>query len=538
MENPNNDIASILRIPPQFRLSLHIESLKKLTKDVEFFSKISAEQNSNDVHSECCKVMTLEEYSTEDIIFHFGDKGEKFYIILSGSVSVKIPARKRILVSKHAANKLENLLNSSESESSIDEDSQGAVENNYQKRLGQIKINVNEVINSIKVNNAEVSGEKNIILSNEEKNLLNLFKLKVKEEQRILLNCVKNSDKEVIELEFEDFNEVGILTSGSSFGELALISERPRSATIQAREKSSFLVLSKSNFTKILGGIAEKRLSVLVKFLQQINFFSSRSKSYLIKLAYFFQVKRYKKGQYIYREGENTDGVYFIRDGEVTIEKKRIVTAQSKPVLGSNGHGLILTIPKRIKNFVNVKIVIKGKFEAFGGFDVVQNRDFRSFSCICSSATCDLLYISKANFLARVNGLDNIRENLIEEQARITNRYDDLREKSKSISEGLMRSTTPLTQERSESRLNEVEKFIKACLSSKRHLPKLNKSPDSTYLRKLTRNEVDEAVNGRSGIMKKYGGKGKILYSSIGKSVPKQRIFSLYNIKTHRGTLE
>lgn len=538
MENPKNDIASILRIPSQFRSSVHIEYLKKLTKDVEFFAKISIEQNSSDIHTECCKVMNLEEYNCDDIIFNIGDKGEKFYIILSGSASVKVPAKKKILVSKQAINKLENFLNSSNSDSSFSEEAEKSFEISKTKRHSRIKINVNDLINSMKINTKEAVGEKNIILSNEEKNLLALFKQKVKEEQKILLNCIKHSEKETLEIEFEDLNEVGILNAGSSFGELALISERPRSATIQAREKCSFLVLNKSSFTKILGGIAEKRLSGLVKFLQKLNFFSSRSKSYLIKLAYFFQVKRFKKGHIVYREGESVDGVYFIKDGEVTIEKRKMVTNKEKPVFGSAPHGFLVSVPKRIKNYVDVKIVIKERFEAFGGFDVIQNKESRSFSCICSSSACEVLYISKQNFLTRVTGLDHIRENLIEEQSRILNRFDDLREKSKSIGEQMRRSHTPISQERSESRMSDIGKFIKGCLSSNRRIPQLNKSPGSTYLRKLTKNEVDQAVNGRSGIMKKYGGKGKILYSSIGKSVAKHRISSIYSIKTYRGTIE
>ena len=544
MENPKNNIASILRIPSPFRTTVHIDCLKKLTKDVEFFAKISIEQNSSDVHTECCKVMTLEEYNGDDIIFNIGDKGEKFYIILSGSVSAKIPAKKKVFVSKQAANKLENYLDNSSSKSSLSQEEgenpveQEEKEEGKSKRQARIQINVNDLINSMKVNTNEAVGERNIILSNEERNLLALFKLKVKEEQRILLNCIRHSEKETLELEFEDLVEIGILNAGSSFGELALISERPRSATIQAREKCSFLVLNKSSFTNILGGIAEKRLSGLVKFLQKLNFFSSRSKSYLIKLAYFFEVKRFRKGQFVYREGEAVDGVYFIKDGEVTVEKRKILAAKEKPVFGSAPHGFLVSVPRRVKNYLDVKIVIKEKFEGFGGFDVIQNKETRSFSCICSSSTCEVLYISRPNFLTRVTGLDHIRESLIEEQSRILTRFDDLKEKSKSIGEQMLRSHTPISHERSESRMSDIGKFIKGCLSSKRHLPQLSKSPGSTYLRKLTKNEVDEAVNGRPGIMKKYGARGKILYSSIGKSVPKHRISSIYSIKTYRGTIE
>ena len=48
-------------------------------------------------------------------------------------------------------------------------------------------------------------------------------------------------------------DEVNSQSSGSSFGELALIHSQTRKATIKCKENCEFAVLDKENFKKILG---------------------------------------------------------------------------------------------------------------------------------------------------------------------------------------------------------------------------------------------------------------------------------------------
>jgi CRP-like cAMP-binding protein len=45
---------------------------------------------------------------------------------------------------------------------------------------------------------------------------------------------------------------VKVLTAGDSFGELALIDNRPRAATIKCRENCHLAILEKNHFNKIL----------------------------------------------------------------------------------------------------------------------------------------------------------------------------------------------------------------------------------------------------------------------------------------------
>ena len=58
--------------------------------------------------------------------------------------------------------------------------------------------------------------------------------------------------------------EVKQIYSGQGFGELALISHKPRMATIKSLEDSEFAVMSKKDYLKILAKIDEKSKEELI----------------------------------------------------------------------------------------------------------------------------------------------------------------------------------------------------------------------------------------------------------------------------------
>lgn len=54
------------------------------------------------------------------------------------------------------------------------------------------------------------------------------------------------------------FKEVAVLTDGAAFGELALINERPRMATIKCIERCHFLVLNKEEYNTAINEIKRR----------------------------------------------------------------------------------------------------------------------------------------------------------------------------------------------------------------------------------------------------------------------------------------
>lgn len=58
--------------------------LQRATEDIAYFEKQGLE-----VHFRCCKYMRYERVNEGEVVFRRGEKGEKFYIILQGRVSIE-----------------------------------------------------------------------------------------------------------------------------------------------------------------------------------------------------------------------------------------------------------------------------------------------------------------------------------------------------------------------------------------------------------------------------------------------------------------
>ena len=59
-----------------------------------------------------------------------------------------------------------------------------------------------------------------------------------------------------------------MLSPGDSFGEFALISGRPRLASVTCRSNVIAVVLTKNDFNTILGGLTAKKMDDKIKFMK------------------------------------------------------------------------------------------------------------------------------------------------------------------------------------------------------------------------------------------------------------------------------
>ena len=72
--------------------------------------------------------------------------------------------------------------------------------------------------------------------------------------------------------------EVDVYKAGQWFGELALINNIKRSATITALDDSHFATLDKENFNKIMSKIIKKKFKNQLDFLANFPFLDSISR--------------------------------------------------------------------------------------------------------------------------------------------------------------------------------------------------------------------------------------------------------------------
>lgn len=201
--------------------------------------------------------------------------------------------------------------------------------------------------------------------------------------------------------------QICILGPGGSFGELALIRDQPRLATITCLKDTHFATLCQKDYKRVLGHIDEKILDELLSFFSSLPTFAGWRKKKLTKLIYYFKLVKFKRNQVIFHEGEQAESVFIVRKGEVEILKSVKVERPLTRKFGNDGR--IVPVLKKGDFVMNAKISIEGIGEIIGDDDILKDSG-RSFSCICYSSAAELLEISKSDFKKWVRTEDSLAQ--------------------------------------------------------------------------------------------------------------------------------
>ena len=118
------------------------------------------------------------------------------------------------------------------------------------------------------------------------------------------------------------FIEAVQLKAGKSFGELALIKNKPRAATIKCVEDCHFAVMSQADYNKVLNKIEQKNMTRIVEFLHELPFFKVWTRTALSKLYYSFEQRNLQRNQVLFRENQEADTVYIVQTGEFEVTKR------------------------------------------------------------------------------------------------------------------------------------------------------------------------------------------------------------------------
>jgi CRP-like cAMP-binding protein len=127
---------------------------------------------------------------------------------------------------------------------------------------------------------------------------------------------------------------VRTLKEGDHFGEIALIYNCLRTATVQSDAYSVVAEISREHFIAMLNRFSELRpkfkegtaiykdpwkryITSLLRKIKYINDFME--KSVLKEIVYYLDVQKYDANNWIYRPGDTVDKIQFIGDGEVEV---------------------------------------------------------------------------------------------------------------------------------------------------------------------------------------------------------------------------
>jgi cAMP-dependent protein kinase regulator len=108
---------------------------------------------------------------------------------------------------------------------------------------------------------------------------------------------------------------------GESFGELALLYNAPRAASIKAVEPSVLFALDRETFNHIVKDAAMRKREEYENFLTNLELLSNVDAYERSKIADAVKRVKVPAGEYIVKEGEKGDVFYFVEEGEAYATK-------------------------------------------------------------------------------------------------------------------------------------------------------------------------------------------------------------------------
>ncbi|KAH7412001.1 cyclic nucleotide-binding-like protein [Phaeosphaeria sp. MPI-PUGE-AT-0046c] len=118
--------------------------------------------------------------------------------------------------------------------------------------------------------------------------------------------------------------KVGTVGPGGSFGELALMYNAPRAATVMSSEPSTLWALDRVTFRRILMDSAFQRRRLYEGFLEEVPLLSSLTPYERSKIADALETKKYPPGTIIIQEGDVGESFYILESGEAEVFKRGV----------------------------------------------------------------------------------------------------------------------------------------------------------------------------------------------------------------------
>lgn len=111
-------------------------------------------------------------------------------------------------------------------------------------------------------------------------------------------------------------------TTGGTFGELALMYNAPRAATIVAIEPSTLWALDRMSFRSIILSVANRKRKMYERFLGTVPLLETLDASERSRIADVLEPRTYNEGESVVEEGETGNEFFIIESGEATAFKR------------------------------------------------------------------------------------------------------------------------------------------------------------------------------------------------------------------------
>ncbi len=117
--------------------------------------------------------------------------------------------------------------------------------------------------------------------------------------------------------------KVHVFEDKGSFGELALMYNMPRSATITSASKGTLWAMDRKSFRRIVLKSAFKKRKMYEDLLDTVPMLKHLENYERMNLADALIPRQYTDGSLIMKEGDDADGMYFVEEGTLRITMKK-----------------------------------------------------------------------------------------------------------------------------------------------------------------------------------------------------------------------
>ena len=366
-------------IPEIFIIKTYLSQLKKF---MEIINTNDSGISIDSVLTRVSEELQLQKVEENTFLMKIGEKGNNFYVTLSGSVIILIPKEfevsmnredylnhLKLLYNNNENYLMKKILYSNKNIFPVEKDEYEIIDSNYElvnypieKYLSRINY---EVIDN-KIEKILLSNERKIIKENDSIKPDYLFKK--------YLNKI--------------FGYVNVveLGRGSTFGEVALINDNNlRTASIFVKKKSFFGTLTSHAFKGFMKVFLEKAKRKKISFIFSTPLFKNMNISDIVKMYWnFFVEKKMNKGEYLFKINEQRKILYFIQKGsfkliipQCTLNKVNFFVSEFKNIF----------IEKNIFSNEQKDIIIStiDSGEILGMNDCVMKDNNFFFNALCES---------------------------------------------------------------------------------------------------------------------------------------------------------
>ncbi|KAL4454686.1 hypothetical protein ABPG74_021891 [Tetrahymena malaccensis] len=387
-------------------------------ESLDHFKKIKKLPNYFELMRLSIRSLKLQIFKRGEILVRQRDRGDKFFIILSGDVNVYVQHSAQTIKKMNAITKKVNLLQ--QQENVINQEA--IKELDYQFRLMQ-----------------EVSSE--------DKELLQLTNdpmfVKYSSQQLQLLQAQQNQEQnsqkneQSISQEPQKFfcKRVNQLKTNSTFGEFSLAKLGQRTASIIAKSDEVVTAWIPYELYNIIFDVEIKFKESFAKNIQQ--FFPKIGDTYGVQIAYFFQEKPLLRNQVVYREGDQVNELFYILEGNITLTK-RLTSQESQE---NQSQDLTQTMRERqisqFKKKCEEKTIVILQQNQFFGYE--QDSAQHYFTAICSATNTKIYKLNKhlLNQISDYNFHDILQKKSSESIKRYNERINSISQTQQNLNQVL-----------------------------------------------------------------------------------------------------